>query len=93
MATTVKNNVVRMTADNDTYAPGGKIRVRGVRLVAGIDAATAQLKATSTSGDILISMKAPANTVDDSQIAWVCDSGTLWLDCTGTSPEVYIYLE
>jgi len=93
MATTVKNNVVKMTADNDTYAPGGKIKVRGVRLVAGVDAATAQLKSTNTSGDVLISMKAAASSVDESQICFTCDAGTIHVDMTGTSPEVFIYLE
>lgn len=93
MATTVANNVVKMTADNDTYAPQGKIRIKGIRLISGSDAATAQLKQTNTSGATLCSLKAASGGVDESVIEFSCDTGTLHLDLTGTSPEVYIYLE
>lgn len=93
MATTVSNNIVRMTADNDTYAAGGRIKIKGVRLVAGADAATALIKVTSTGGAVLCSLKAAASSTDECQLPFTCDSGTIWLDTTGTSPEVFIYLE
>lgn len=94
MATTSKNNVIRLTADNDTYDIGGagKIKVKGVRLIAGADAATALIKETDTSGAVLMSLKAAAAGVDESQICFVA-TGKIHVDMTGTSPEVFIYLE
>lgn len=94
MATTVANNVIRMTADNDTYSPAGKIKVRGVRLVSGSGAAsTAQLRAGGSSGAILMSLSAAAALVDESQICFQCDAGALYLDLVGAGAEFYLYLE
>lgn len=92
MAVTTKNNIVRMTASLDTYTPGGKTKIRGVRLVAGIDAATAILRATDGSGAVLYSSKAAAAGVDESVIPWQSQEA-LHLTMTGTSPELFIYLE
>lgn len=95
MATTIKNNVVRLTADNDTFGQigMGKIKIRGCRLIAGSDAATAQIKILNTDGVVLMSLKAAANAADESQICFTVDGGIVHVDMTGTSPEVFIYLE
>lgn len=94
MAVTTKSQVIRMTADNDTYAPGlGRIKIKGARLVAGADAATALIKQNDTSGAVLMSLKAAAAGTDESQICFTSDSGTLHLDLTGTDAEVFLYLE
>lgn len=94
MATTRKSNVVRMTADADTIEMGkGGFRIAGARLVGGVDASTAQIKITDTSGDIIISLKAAADGVDEINIPFRCDANILYLALTGTSPEVYLYLE
>lgn len=95
MAVTRNGNVVRMTADNDTItiAKTG-FRIAGFRLVAGIDAATASFKETDTNGRVIMSLKAnAANATDESAIMFRCDVETLHLDLTGTTPEVFIYLE
>lgn len=95
MAVTSKNQVVRMTADNDTYGSGlGKLKVCGVRLVGGSDAATALIKLTDTNGAVLMSLKtAAASGVDESQIEFTVDGGLIHLDLTGTAAEVFVYLE
>lgn len=95
MATTSANQVVRMTADNDQYGSGlGKLRVKGVRLIGGSDAATAQIKIGDTNGQILMSLKcAAANGIDEANICFTVDGGKIHLDLTGTSAEVFIYLE
>lgn len=94
MAMSVKNNVIRLTADNDTYGSAGpKLKIKGVRLVAGTDAATALIKATNTAGDVLYSLKAAAEGVDEGRICFTCDSGVIHVDLTGTSSEVFLYLE
>ena len=94
MAVTRNANVIRMTADNDTISLGvSGINIAGVRLIAGADAATAVLKVTDTNGMVLVSLKAAASTTDEHSIPFRCQASTLHLDLTGTSPEVFIYLE
>lgn len=93
MATNVKNNVVHMTASLDTYAPSGRIKVKGVRLVAGVDAAVATIRETDASGAVLMVLKAPAAGTEESHIPFFIGVGTFHVTMTGTSPEVFIYLE
>lgn len=94
MAMTQKSGVIRFTADNDTYSPGlGRIKIKGCRLVAGADAATAQIKLTDTNGQIIYSLKAAAAGTDESHIEVAADASTIHVDMTGTSPEVFLYLE
>lgn len=95
MATNVKNNVVEMTADNDTYgnASMGKLKIKGVRLVAAAATSTAQIKVTNTSGQILCSLACVANTTDESVIPFTCDAGLIHADISGAGAIVYVYLE
>lgn len=94
MAVTRKSNVVVVGADNDTINLGkGGSRIAGARLVAGADAATAIFKITDTSGEVLISLKAGAGLVDEFNICFRCDAEIIHVDISGTSPEVYLYLE
>jgi hypothetical protein len=95
MATTVKNNVVIMTADNDTFAPTGNIKIKGTRLIAGTGATSALLKEGSTSGQTLMKLVAAIGTSDESMIPFKA-TGTIHLDldqAAGSGAEVYIYLE
>lgn len=84
-----------MTADNDTVTLGqGGAYIVCVRLVGGSDAATAQIKETTTSGNTLFSMKtAAANGVDSFESCVRVEASTLHLDLTGTGAEVFIYLK
>lgn len=94
MAAVRKGNVITGIADNDTVTFGkGGFRIAGARLVAGADAATCSIKITDTNGQVVISLKAGAGLVDESSIVFRCDAETLHFDVTGTTPEVYLYLE
>lgn len=95
MAMTVKNNVIEMTADNDTYGAAGlgKLKVKGVRLVAAAATSTAQIKVGSTSGQIVCSLSCVANETDECAIPFTVDGGIIHADISGTGAIVYIYLE
>lgn len=90
-----KSNVIRVTADNDTVSIANTgLRIKTIRLVAAADAATALIKETDTNGAVLFSLKAAANTTDEMNLDGLrIDVSTLHVDLTGTSPEVFIYVE
>lgn len=95
MSVTVRNNVVRMTADNDTYGDGsnGPIKVQAVRLVSGGSATVATIRATDENGDILMKLKAGADAIDESRICFRSKAGMIHVDIDQTGSEVYLYLE
>lgn len=92
MAVSIKNNVIHMTADGDTYAPGGRMKIRGVRLVSAAASGVATLRQTNVSGQALMKLEADANQNSESQINFTCE-GTLYLELSGAGAEVFVYLE
>ncbi len=95
MAVTFKNNVVRMTADADSFgsAAMGRLKIQAVRLVTAGAAATASLKETDTNGAVLIKLAAPINYSDSSDIGFRCDTGVIFANLTGAGAELFVYLE
>ncbi len=93
MATTVKNNVIRFTADNDTYTSSGKLKCKGARLVAAAATSTAQIKVTDTSGAVICSLACVANTTDECAIPFFIEGGIVHVDLSGAGAEVFLYLE
>lgn len=87
---TAKSNVIIMT-NGDTYTPNGKrISVKGVRLIAGSDNATATI---SSSEKVIYSLAAVIGTADESTIPTQIDSVSLTAALVGTGATLYVYLE
>ncbi len=87
---TAKSGVVIM-ANGDTYSPAGKkIKIKGVRLVAGSTVATATI---STSEKVIYSMAAVIAAADESNICTNVDGGVLTAALVGTGATLYLYLE
>lgn len=94
MASTRNGQVIRFTADNDTYDFGlrSKITILGARLVAAAATSSAQIKTTDTSGSILINMACVANTDTEHSIPIQIDVQVLHVDLSGAGAEVYLYV-
>lgn len=90
MAVTRTLNVVRITADNDTVA--GPLNICGINYVAAASGASAQMKLTDTSGQLLWAANTLTHDVYDVDIR-IPSNNTIHFDLAGTGTEVILYLE
>lgn len=92
MAVTIKGNVVRMTAAGDVYRGAGKLKINCVRLV-GSDAASATITNADT-GDMLVRLATTTSSLSDTlNEDFRTDEAIKLNTLTGTTPDVFVYLE
>jgi hypothetical protein len=92
MAEVTPKSGVLIMANADTFTPNGrKIRIKGVRLIAGSTAATATI--TDSSSKIIYSMAAIIGAADESTICTNIDSVSIVAALVGTGATLYVYLD
>ena len=90
MAEVTPKSMVLIMANGDTYTPNGKkIKIKGVRLIAGSANATATISSTEK---VIYSLAAVIGTADESVIETNIDSVSLTAALAGTGATLYVYL-
>lgn len=93
MAVTSSGNVRNIGASGDTIgAADAKILIKGIRLVAGADAATVVVRQDSGTGVVLCKLAAGIGLADEMNICLKAQ-GVLHFTITGTAPVVVVYLD
>jgi hypothetical protein len=89
-----ENNVIRFT-ESGLKEIGHSIRAIGARLVAGASAdARADLyDGTSTSANKMAGFAAAQKTADEMSVCFNADSGTIYVELSGTGAELFVYLK
>jgi hypothetical protein len=93
MAVTRTNNVIQITADNDTIQ--GPLEICSLIYMAGTTSPSAQIKMTNTSGNILWESGTTADNARMDNYTEICVGAgdTLHFDLAGTGTKLYLYTE